>query len=95
MIGVIAKLKIKPETAQQFEELAEELASHSRAEAACRGYTLWRTQDPAIYTFVEYYDDEAGIEAHGKSEHYRRIGRQLGPLLDGAPEITRLLPVNS
>jgi quinol monooxygenase YgiN len=90
MIGIIARVKIKPGVEAQFEEAANRLVGRSREEPGSKGYTLWRTDDPAVYTFVEYYTDAASVEAHGKSDHYRQIGRQLGAFMDGRPEIIRL-----
>lgn len=95
MIGVIAKLKVKSGSEAQFETLANELVSKSRAEPGSKGYTLWRTDDPTIYIFVEYYEDADGAQAHTKSDHYRQIGRELGPLIDGRPEVIRLAGATS
>lgn len=90
MIGVIAKLKVKSGAESQFETLANALVSQSRMEPGSKGYTLWRTEDPAVYVFVEYYEDSTAAQAHTKTDHYRQIGRELGPLLEGRPEVLRL-----
>lgn len=91
MIGIVAKLTIKDGAQAQFENLANQLVTQSREEAGCKGYTLWKTEQACVYAFVEYYADESAIQAHMQSEHYRQIGRQLGPLMEGKPEIMRLM----
>lgn len=95
MVGVIAKLKIKAGMESQFEDIAAKLVDESRKEPGSKGYTLWRTGDPGVYAFVEYYEDVNGLEAHKSTDHYRQLGRQLGPLIDGKPEVTRLLGATS
>lgn len=44
----------------------------------------------SIHPCIAKIKVKPGMEAHVKSDHYRRIGRQLGPLMDGAPSVVRL-----
>lgn len=90
MRGIVAKIKVKEGREAEFEALAAGLVVESRAEAGCLSYDLWRSEEAHEYVFVERYADEAAAQAHVKSDHYRRIGRQLGPLMDGAPTVLRL-----
>jgi quinol monooxygenase YgiN len=39
---------------------------------------------------MEQYKDDAAVEAHRGYEHFKRLGRALGPFLDGAPAVTRM-----
>lgn len=90
MRGIVAKIRIKEGREAEFETLAEGLVTGSRGEEGCLSYDLWRSDEAREYVFIERYVDEAAAQAHVKSEHYRRIGRQMGALLDGAPAVFRL-----
>jgi quinol monooxygenase YgiN len=62
----------------------EQLAPLSRGEPGCRLYQPYR--DPAaprVIHIIEIYDDEAAVEAHGASEHFRTYAlEQAVPLLE-------------
>ena len=34
--------------------------------------------------------DAAAVEAHRGFEHFKRLGRAMGPFLDGVPVVTRM-----
>jgi len=93
VIGIVARVKVKAGSEAAFETAAGELVACTRTEPGCIEYALWRTDRADTYAFVERYEDDAAIEAHVKSEYFRRINRQFRELLDGAPEVTKLLPL--
>ncbi|GAB7545717.1 putative quinol monooxygenase [Cupriavidus sp. 8B] len=93
MRGIVAKIKVKEGREAEFEALAAGLVVESCAEAGCLSYDLWRSEEAREYVFVERYADEAAAQAHVKSDHYRRIGRQMGELMDGAPTVLQLAAV--
>ena len=93
MIGIVAKVKVKAGSEAAFETAAREMVACTRTEPGCIDYALWRTDRPDTYAFVERYQDEGAMEAHVKSEHFRRIGRQFRELFDGPMEVTKLLPL--
>jgi len=41
----------------------------------------------------ERYVDQAAVEAHRASEHFRTLGRKMGEYMDGRPEVLRLREV--
>jgi quinol monooxygenase YgiN len=73
-----------------FAELAP--AVHAN-EAGNSYYKLFRTAETGVYKVLECYDDDAAVEAHRASDHFRSLGAKLGPCLAGAPEIERLSAV--
>ena len=85
MRAIVAKIKVKQGQEANFEALAAGLVAESRREAGCLSYDLWRSDEAREYVFIERYTDDAAAQAHVKSDHYRRIGRQMGALMDGAP----------
>ncbi|MBP0618895.1 putative quinol monooxygenase [Cupriavidus consociatus] len=95
MRGIVAKIRIKEGREAEFEALADGLVTQSRGEQGCLSYDLWRSDEAREYVFIERYADEAAAQAHVKSDHYRRIGRLMGALMDGAPIVFRLAAVTS
>lgn len=91
MIGVVAQLTIHDGKQQEFEQVATELARQVAAnEPGCLLYNLFKVKDqPTEYVFMEHYKDQAATEAHRASDHFRTLGRQMGPFLNGAPRIIR------
>jgi quinol monooxygenase YgiN len=50
----------------------EKLSPPSRDEPGCRFYQAYRDPaEPRVFHIFEIYDDEAAVEAHGASEHFR------------------------
>jgi quinol monooxygenase YgiN len=89
MMTVIAKLKVKAGSAATFEEEAQKMIAHVKAnEPGTLMYTLNRaTSDSTTYVFYEIYADQAGFAAHGSSEPMQQFFSAVGTLLDGRPEI--------
>jgi quinol monooxygenase YgiN len=88
-VGVLATIKIKPETNQAFETVAREMMTAVRAnEPGNKVYQFCKSRtDPTTYVVMEIYADQAALEAHGKSEHFRSIGPKMGPSMAGRPEV--------
>ncbi|HWV60603.1 MAG TPA: putative quinol monooxygenase [Sphingopyxis sp.] len=90
-IGIIATLRVQPGKEEAFEGVFAELAAAVRAnEAGNSYYKLFRTAAAGVYKVMECYDDEAAVETHRASDHFRTLGAKLGPCLAGAPEIETL-----
>ncbi len=66
----------------------EQLSPLSRAEPGCRFYQAYRDPaEPRVFHIFEIYDDEAAVEAHGASEHFRSStpsGRRSPPSTPGS-----------
>jgi len=94
MLGVIAKIKVKDGQQAQFEETAKRLVAAVNAnEPGCKLYALHKTDDPLLYVFMERYEDQAAVDAHRGSDHFKTIGREMGQYMDGKPEIMRVTEV--
>lgn len=91
-IGVIARLKIQEGKNEEFEGIFKELADAVRAnEPDNLFYALHRTRDDEnTYVVLEQYKDQAALDAHGQSEHFKTIGAKMGGCLAGRPEIEYL-----
>jgi len=94
MLGVVATLKIKPGMEKQFEAVAKDLVAKVNAnEPGCKLYALHTGETPGTYVFMERYVDQAAVEAHRATEHFKTLGRKMGEFMDGRPEILRLKEV--
>ena len=94
MLGVIAKIKVKDGQQAQFEETAKRLVAAVNAnEPGCKLYALHKTDDPLLYVFMERYEDQAAVDAHRGSDHFKTIGRGMGQYMDGKPDIMRVTEV--
>lgn len=90
-IGIIATLRVQPGKEAEFEGVFAELAPAVRAnEPGNSYYKLFRTNETGVYKVLECYDDDAAVDAHRASDHFRTLGARLGPCLAGAPEIETL-----
>lgn len=94
MLGVVAKLTIKPGTEKEFEAVAKELVAKVQAgEPGCKLYVLHRGETPNVYVFMERYVDQAAVEAHRATDYFKALGRKMGEYMEGRPEVMRLTEV--
>lgn len=92
MIGAVAELTVKDGSQAEFEKVALELEAAVNAnEPGIILYKLFKVKDqPTKYVFMEQYKDATAVDAHRAAEHFKRLGRAMGPFLDGAPVVTRM-----
>lgn len=88
MIGMVATLKVQADKAAEFEAVFGELVAQVRAnEKGCRLYQLVRTRkDPTVYKVLELYDDQAALDAHMQTEHFKSVAGKFRGMLAGSPE---------
>ncbi len=92
MIGAVAELPVKEGSQAEFEKVALELEAAVNAnEPGIIFYKLFKVRDTSNkYIFMEQYADAAAVDAHRAFEHFKRLGRAMGPFLEGAPTVTRM-----
>lgn len=92
MIGAVAELTVKDGSQAEFEKVALELEKAVNAqEPGVLYYRLFKVRDTTNkYIFMEEYLDAGAVDAHRGYEHFKRLGRAMGPFLDGAPIVTRM-----
>ena len=88
-VGVVATIKIKEGTNEAFEAVAKEMMAAVRAnEKGNLVYQFCKSKsDPTTYVVMEIYADQAALETHGKSDHFRSIGPKMGPSMAGRPDV--------
>lgn len=92
MFGAVAELTIIDGKQAEFEAIARELeAAVAANEPGVLYYKLFRVQGSSTtYVFMEQYRDQAAVDAHRGFEHFKRLGKAMGPFLAGPPKVTRL-----
>jgi quinol monooxygenase YgiN len=88
-IGVVATLKVAEGKGGDFEAVFKDLAAQVRAnEPGNKLYQVFKSRkDADTYIVMEIYVDQAALEAHGKSDHFRAAGPKIAPTLGGRPDI--------
>lgn len=89
MITVIATLKVQAGKEGAFQQEAEKMIAHVKAnEPGTLTYILHRsTSDPTEFVFFETYKDQESLTLHGGSEPMRHFFGAVGGLVAGRPEI--------
>ncbi|MDX1645451.1 MAG: putative quinol monooxygenase [Thermoanaerobaculia bacterium] len=81
-LRVIARLRAQNGKEAALEALLEGLVEATRAEEGCIHYELLRNlEDPAEFTFVEEWRDEAALAAHFEAEHVEQALAAMPDLL--------------
>lgn len=94
MLAVVATLRVKAGSEKDFEAVACELVRQVNAgEPGCELYQLHRSDDPQTYVFLERYRDQAAVDFHRGSAHFKELGAKMGAFMDGRPQILRLTQV--
>ena len=88
-IGVVATLKVADGKGEEFEGVFRDLAAQVRAnEPGNQVYQVFKSRkEPGTYIVMEIYADQAALEAHGKSDHFRAAGPKIGPTMAGRPDV--------
>jgi len=87
MLGVLATIKIRPGTNKKFEDAMRRMSEAvTDNEDGNYYYDIYRDDD-VTYIVMEKYASQDDIDAHGKSDHMRSIGAEMGQFMAGPPEV--------
>ena len=83
-IYVFAKWQVKEGALQRVLDLLPELIQHTKNEAGNVCYHIYQSHtDTHIVLLYEGYEDEAALDAHRSSNHFKEIVvKQIVPLLE-------------
>jgi quinol monooxygenase YgiN len=88
MMAIVATIKVKPGMEAEFETEAKVLVAKVNAgEPGCKLYTLCRSQTPNTYVMLERYVDQAAIDFHRGTNHYKEVGAKIGKYMDGRVDV--------
>ena len=89
-LHIIARFTAKPDAIQTLQAVLEALLIPTRQETGCRHYLLLQNQqNPADFTFVEEWADEAAFAQHVQSAHLKKALAEMKGLLTIEPDIQR------
>ncbi len=90
MIANIATLKAKPGKEAELAEILKSFVAKTADEEGTLVYTLLQSKkDPTEFIFYEVYKDQAAMELHASTPHFKEIMMsRIVPYLDGKPKMT-------
>lgn len=89
-VHVIARHRARPDTVDEVRRLLLELIEPSRSEPGCLKYELLQNaEDPADFTFVETFADDAALAAHASAPYIAGLAGRLGALVARPAEVSR------
>ena len=82
MVIIHVQIKVQADQIESFKRATVDNAQNSIQEPGCfRFDVIQRLDDSAWFVFVEVYRDEAAVNAHRSTEHYRRWRSLAEPLM--------------
>ena len=88
MVVLHVTVQVKPEHVAQFLEQVRHDAEHSeKDEPGCLRFDVIQDRhDPNRFYYYEVYRDEAALEAHRQTPHFKLYSATVQPWLAGPPE---------
>jgi quinol monooxygenase YgiN len=91
-IKVVALISVKPGSEVAFEAAAALVVAGARQEPGNHQYDVWREAagegaGEGRYVFDELYEDQAAVDTHMASDHFRAFAKAIGNLLTAPPVI--------
>ena len=79
---IVARALVKEGQENAFIEAANAVIEATRKEPGCLHYSLYQSPfDPASFLFYEEYKDDAAIQVHAGSEHFKTFADAISNLL--------------
>ena len=87
-VKVVALVTVKPDAGEAFTAAASPCAAASRREPGVLHYELWREADgERRFVFNELYVDDAAVQQHMASDHFKAFGLAARDLATARPTI--------
>lgn len=94
-IKIVAFVGVKPGSEDAFIAAAKICVAASRAEPGVVYYDVWREQQgEQRFVFNELYADQAAVDAHMASDHFKAFGLAARALATARPEIISCDPID-
>jgi len=89
-LRVIAKIKARPDKANELLSVLSSLIESTCKEPGCISYTLLQNnEDPTEFVFVEEWQNNAALESHFATKHFKDALVKLPSLIAAEPDIQR------
>ncbi len=83
MATLLAHIRVKSGTEDQFEDIAKRLYSSTHEhETGVRHYEYWRGAEPSTYYTLLAFDDHRAFIGHQTSAHHETAGSELGSVIE-------------
>ena len=90
---MLVMLNVKDGQAEKFEAAFAQARRETRKEKGNLAYDLSRdAKEPSRYLVYERWKSVPALEEHIRSPHITRLLAEIGPLLDGLPDLRVLIP---
>jgi quinol monooxygenase YgiN len=88
MLGVFAKVTVKPDEIERFLKHIDADVRGTRNEPGCVRFDVLRDDSkPNVFYLYEVYRDRAAYAAHNEAPHFKAFFAEAGDTLDGAPDV--------
>lgn len=77
-----AILKAKPGNEEKLKAELIKMLEPSRSESGCIQYTLHESVEPGVFVFYEVWEDEAALEFHMNTPHFKAYRENIASLVD-------------
>jgi quinol monooxygenase YgiN len=87
----------KPGQEAAVESILRGMIGNTRREPGCRRYDFYRSAlapSGTMFCLVERYADDASVQAHRETEHYRDYRAKIMDLLERPIDVTLLEPLD-
>jgi quinol monooxygenase YgiN len=82
-VKIVAILTARPDKVAELKDLLDGMVVHSRAEPGNLRYDLWRDRaDPHRFVLDELYSDDAAVEMHRQTQHFKNYLSKINDLAD-------------
>lgn len=94
-VKIVAFVTVKPGEEDAFIAAARTCVAASRAEPGVLHYELWReTEGAKRFVFNELYADDAAVQQHMASDHFKALGVAARDIAAARPEIIVTQPID-
>jgi len=95
MIIIVAQFTVLPGKTDALMKEVKPLIEATCEESGCMTYILHQDiKNPDNFAFIEHWKDQASVDAHMRSEHFKTIGPKLSELCIARPTIHFYKEVN-
>ena len=94
-VRVIARAVARKGKEEQLKALFQGMLAPTRAEPGCRLYELYQSGERGRFYFNELWENQAALERHAASPHYKHLELTVPDLLEEPFEVNILKEVVS
>jgi quinol monooxygenase YgiN len=90
-VTVVATFTVKPESVDTVRDACTRAIAAVHEEPGCDLYSLHEGEN--VFVFIEQWADADALKTHSSAPAVTALFGEIGPHLDGAPDIKMLSPV--